>query len=818
MLKQKFLIFPCQPAQVLSSEKRELKIQTPDLTTYQSNDPYPQKIVTFLSTGEIQGKQIASFAVYPVQYLPVQRKIRFYSEIRFRILLKDQKFISKFSTIQSDDGYLKLIENSKAKEKKSSSIIDESYPYIIITSKGMKTYFQPLADWKTQKGVRAKIVDLNWIASQNFSGRDEAEKVRSFIQYAYQNWNSKWVLLGGDINIVPQRTAFAMDCQFSSREDENDIPCDLYFSDLDGDWDADGNDRFGEISDNVDLLPEVYVGRASLDSPEEISGWVNKILFYEKNPPLDFQKNILFICQILWNTPYTDTGIGKNKIEQDNLPRGFYNIEKLYESSANLNKTDVIQSINEGVNIINHDGHAWWTSMSIGNGSLRVSDMNSLTNGLRCGTLFSIGCWAGAIDYNCVAEAYLANANGGGVAFIGNSRYGWGSPGNPGYGYSDRFDDKFFHFLFKENCHSIGKALALAKAFYAPFARQENVFRWCMYQLNLLGDPEMPLWTDIPKHLSVEHPAVVAIGNSMLTITVTQNNLPLENATVCLMQGQGFYQTGTTNNKGQAHFVLKTDNAAENIQITVTASNYLPYEATISVRTSEPYLACKDVILNDGNSNADGMLNPGESAFLSLKIKNYGTSSAETVTLSLKSDSSTLDISSTNVSIGHISALDSILIENAFQLTVGADCSNGDVFFPQLTINADQGVWRESIPVSIGTPVIELYDLKVKTENGDQIVQPGDTAQIFLYLKNQGLARAENVQASVFSSDQYLTLPQKILYFGDLLTNEVAEDSFYVFISASCPEPHFPALVLNGSYGTVDTFTTSCNLSIGSYV
>ena len=282
----------------------------------------------------------------------------------------------------------------------------------------MKPHFQPLADWKTQKGVRTKIFGLSWITSQNFVGRDEAERVRSFIQYAYQNWGTKWILLGGDVNIVPHRTAFAMDCQFSSRSDENHIPCDLYFSDLDGDWDADGNDRFGEISDNIDLFPEVYVGRASLESPEEVNGWVNKILTYEKNPPMDFQKDILFICQVLWNVPYTDTGIGKNQIEEDNLPQNFYYISKLYESSGNLTKAKVVQKINRGLNIINHAGHAWWSSMSLGDGSLGISDMNSLTNGFRCGTIFSIGCWAGAIDYDCVAEAYLANPNGGGVAFI----------------------------------------------------------------------------------------------------------------------------------------------------------------------------------------------------------------------------------------------------------------------------------------------------------------------------------------------------------------------------------------------------------------
>ena len=39
MLKREFLIFPCQPPQALSSEKRVLKIKSPNFTIYQSNDP-----------------------------------------------------------------------------------------------------------------------------------------------------------------------------------------------------------------------------------------------------------------------------------------------------------------------------------------------------------------------------------------------------------------------------------------------------------------------------------------------------------------------------------------------------------------------------------------------------------------------------------------------------------------------------------------------------------------------------------------------------------------------------------------------------------
>ena len=38
------------------------------------------------------------------------------------------------------------------------------------------------------------------------------------------------------------------------------------------------------------------------------------------------------------------------------------------------------------------------------------------------------------------------------------------------------------------------------------YSREANVYRWHQYELNLLGDPEMPVWTDIPRVLTVTLP------------------------------------------------------------------------------------------------------------------------------------------------------------------------------------------------------------------------------------------------------------------------------------------------------------------------
>jgi hypothetical protein len=337
----------------------------------------------------------------------------------------------------------------------------------------------------------------------NFPGRDRAEKIRNYIKYAYENLGTQWVLLAGDVDGVPDRVAYAMTCEAHFEPDEDSLRADLYYSDLDGTWDLNENGVFGEVADSVDLYPEVFVGRSPTTTRPHAEYFTSKIVTYERNPPVDYQLDILFLAEILWENPYTDASVGKDLLDSLYVPDRFDPITKLYESLGNENYQSVMDALNDGQNLINHDGHGWIDYMGVGAGHLEGEDMDALMNGNYLGIIYSIGCWVGAFHYDAISEHYINNPLGGGVGFIANSSYGWGSPGNPGFGYSDRFDHTFYEKLFVDEVRQIGANLALTKAHYIPRSREENVYRIHQYQLNLLGDPEMPIWTDLPAQLTV---------------------------------------------------------------------------------------------------------------------------------------------------------------------------------------------------------------------------------------------------------------------------------------------------------------------------
>lgn len=815
--------FPAQPAQILSGSINQFV--EPDQNIYSSSDLFPKEIVRIDRHGYLSGYNIGALLVYPVQYLPSEKKLLFISKMEVEITYKESQRLplpfktSEYSEHIQRQALQKIVKNPQSLTRSSQDNIQtagkmfsEEHRYVIITADDLVANFQPLADWKTKKGLSAAIITTSYI-SANFSGNNEVEKIRNFIIYAYQNWGTVWVLLGGDTNIIPVRKAFAFDCEYGSFSD-NYLPCDLYFSDLDGNWNANGNATYGEVEDNIDMYSDVFVGRAPVENADETDAFVNKILTYEKNPPNGHELDMLFLAEILWKDPYTNSGDGKDHIDSLYVPDRFDPITKLYEALKNESKATANAALNAGQNIVNHDGHAGTTVMCVGDGSLYRGDMDALTNGPKYSILYSIGCWPAAFDYDCIAEHFVTNPNGGGVAFIGNSRYGWGSPGNPLYGYSDRFDQQFFKQLFTKNIYHIGNTLSAAKSVYVPFSSQENVYRWCQYEINLLGDPEMPIWTDTPKALTVAYPQELPLGDSFCRVTVTDGGSPIEGALICLMQDTVVYATAFTGNDGRAGFNISTINPAENIHVTVTAQNFIPFENTISLFSDQPYVQISSY---STNGSIKGLVTPGDTVSMEACFKNFGNKTGYEISGILSTENENIIMIDSTESTGNVLAGDSINIANAFSFQVSSNLKNGEVIYLNSQVSDSSGnVWTNLLSLTGATPALSYLYHNLSDSmygDGDGFAESGESVNLDLIIKNTGLKSAQNVSVTLSSSSPYLSFTNPNLNYGAILPSDYSQSSTEIIIDAGCPQPSFPQIDLfietQDGYQFTDTFSIS---------
>ncbi|MFH1336789.1 MAG: C25 family cysteine peptidase [Candidatus Zixiibacteriota bacterium] len=593
----------------------------PDSRIYDTDSPFPGKRAELLEEGYLGGNHLVILAVYPLEYFPQSKRLLFYNQINITVELRDDVKLPRSARIQArtermNRMYEEILHQMVSNREDISSLTkmnhrlasssetpdsSQSPAYLIVTASDLESAFLPLVDWKTKKGIKAGTVSMESILS-NYTGRDDAEKLRNFLIEAYQK-GTIWVLLGGDEHVVPIRYAYPTNTTTIPSMTNQQI-CDLYFSDVDGDWDLDNDGVWGEPQqDRPDLFPDLFVGRVPCGDAAEAQAFVEKLLSYEKNPgngSLDYLTSALWLCSDQMRD--WSSGEGQHVLVSPFVPSGFS--QDLYtliesptggaENPTGPNGGTCIDRMNQGWGIIGVLAHgkanAFVSKSNLINGSPKswVSTLSGkadgngylpdLGNNQKYGIMYSISCSQSAIDVDeypylgdepCVGEYYPLASQKGGVAFLGYSRWGWVSV-------SYLLFEKFLEYLTNGNPeHHIGVAEALSRCEY-PSYRDLN------YGHNLFGDPEMQVWTDLPLTFEVVHPQEVNLGWQTIIFTVTSSGMGVKDAFVTLtLHGEIKYQ-GETDQEGYLSAEVNLDDVGE-MSVVVTKTGYLPYEGQITV-------------------------------------------------------------------------------------------------------------------------------------------------------------------------------------------------------------------------------------------
>lgn len=809
----RFAPLPAQRPQILPTpavEPPPWRFTEPDASVYGRSRPFPEAVAELTSLGHLPGNEAVGVSVHPVQYLPDSGRLRLFTRIALRLHYDAPEGERRPARGAAclERAARELVANGAhvghpiVRDRVGDSRLDTGdFEYVVVTSEDLASAFDPLVEWKTRKGVPATTVTVEWIDAA-YPGADTQERIRAFIADARDAWGALFVLLGGDTRSVPARRAYAMTCEAGGHPDEDAIGCDLYYSDLDGTWDADGDGVYGEMSDAVDLYPDVFVGRAPVTGVTQAARFVAKVLTYERTPPQDYGTDMLMAGEVLWTNPFTDAGIALNYIDRESVPPRFDPITKLYQTLGNESVSTVIEALNDGKSHFLHNGHAWYSVMGCGTGYLERSDADNLRNGADLPLVYSIGCWPAAFDLDdesCIAEHFIAASRGGAVAFIGNSRYGWGAPGNPTYGHSDRFMQVFYGRLFGGGQVNAGVALAVSKASFIPFSQEENVYRWHQYQLNLLGDPEMPIWTAEPSELAVTHPDSLPSGFSELDVVVWDAGGPVEGALVCAMNSTDVYERARTGSDGTAALNFETA-ATENIALTVTAPDRRPYEALVGVGAGGAHVRVDDVAIDDSEGgNDDGMAGPGETVDVQLLLENSGPTAAGSVSVTVACSDSLIELLTSTADYGDLGPGATAWAQLPLSIRISEDCADGHVARIDVAIDADgvRAAWPAGVGLTVGAPVVVVsaYDVDdARGGDGDGVPEPGEALRMMIEIKNVGLASALAPEILVSSDDPMVGVSGAASVVPDMAPGGTSEATFGITIDPACPSPYFPAL------------------------
>jgi hypothetical protein len=812
---------PAQPdvrLPVASEAYTPPKVYPRNAAVYASTEPYPAGKIRLMGAGTMSGYRLARVELLPVRYVPATGQLQLATRLSYQLNYADHAVSDLVPTAEQKATFARavrrIVSNPEdlanfapqvGKSPTLASLLPAGhYEYVVITASPMDTVLQRLADWKTAKGVPGKVVLVSSIDS-NYTGYDLQEKIRNFIKDAYQNWGTIYVLLGGraDYNDSTQNPVPARMANYGGNGDE---PCDLYYAGLDGTWDANGNHVYGELDDSADLYSDVYVGRAPIADIPSAQNFVYKVLTYEQNPPPDYIKKMLLPTGILWDN-YIETPM------QESIARmagSGWSIARMYDRTGQLSEAAVIDSLDSGFGLGHWEGHGNQDGIYItqtGGPFLTSSDADGLTNGDKEGIAVSIACEIGGWDLDgsgqCFAEHLINRVGGGAVATVMNTRDGYGAP--PVAGPSERLDTSFFSGVFGDLYHT-GEALAAAKAYWAPYADSGNQFamqRWCIYDLNLLGDPEMPIWTSVPSNLAVSHNPVVPLGSNVpFTVSVTGQGLPVNGASITLKKGTEVNLSGKTDSTGKATLYVTTSTPGE-MSILVSAHNYGNDQDSALVASARYLTYYKNTIKDPApGGNGDSMLNPGETVYMPLWVRNWGNLTANGVKATLRSLDPSATVLDSVKSVGTITASDSVLTPgNGFQFRAADTCSNGhQLSFRLVCKDTMDSTWSSTFDVPVVTCILNYAGNRVRDPrpngNNNGRLDPGEKDSLFLSLCNTGSGRAYNVHATLRSHDSRFQILDSTSSYSRICCDTTGENTsqpFYVHIDSSvAPETSFP--------------------------
>lgn len=564
---------------------------------------YPDSNCVLAKNHQIGGIRLVHFLVTPFVFDATKRDLYFVDSLQVHIEIQPNLLKKAPASIRPNQIELiqSIVENKEVLDNVPmmlSESAEEQIDYLIITNEKLKYAFMPLAEWKRKKGVPSKIVTVEEI-DKAYSGRTQQIRIKACIKDMAEKNSIQFVLLGGDVNIVPSQPCYVNsfvgkpdsficindDCYPKEYYIEEDIPADVYYSCMeDLDWDTNADGRVGELKvDQIDVTPSLFVTRAPVRNVTETESFVNRIIEYEKSPEFLrslFQSgtrlNDIIKGETLADMFFNEVIVGKIRMGSNKL------FDTYTYSGQPLSSQSFSGELNKGYQFAEVISHGLETSWCYDGGKsiFNVQDASKLNNTGHT-LLTTMACSTNAFDQPetdwspnpCLSEALFRNPNSGIIGYLGSSRFGWFNGWTPTLDLSMAYETFFYERLLdypplKPAIKHFGALVTFTKTSLLSYL-DKPVYRWLHYSINAIGDPETPIFNTYPKSFSTATAKYNSDG--VLVVNTGVDDTATESTKICVSHAasNSYYEIGygreCSFNTGQGYF-----------DVWITRQNYIP--------------------------------------------------------------------------------------------------------------------------------------------------------------------------------------------------------------------------------------------------
>ena len=719
---------------------------------YNSNQSYPQKTMYISDRQAMRGTEFINLEIIPFIYYPNDKKLVIIEELEITIKennLPNTPISKNFPKSKVFERMVNafVINPIDEYETRNEDYQKPAILYICGGSTESNSYFQQLVKWRKQQGY------IVYTANTSETGGSTTTSIKNYISNA-MNWDTP-----------PEFVTFVGD-------DGGSYNIDTY-REYDSGYNGEGDHPYSQLDGN-DLWPEVVLGRISVRSASELAVVVNKILGYEQ--AIDTEDNWHEKAAIVGD-PST-SGISC-AIVAENIGELMeqYDMDDVRLKTSGGSYDDWMRDqLDEGVSYFNYRGY-------YGVSGFGGNDIDAANNGYKLPFATVITCGTGSFsdENTCLSEKFLkagsTTSPKGADACVGTATIGTHTM------FNNAVNMGIYYGIFAQGLQTAGEALVAGKAnLYQTYPSNPNdwVYIFTMWN-NLMGDGATLLWTDTPATLNTEHQMSISNGDNFVTVNVSNGiGNPIEGALVTLVEDRtsDFYVEGFTNQMGNATLLFNPEDISDDIEITVTKYNHKPYLATIDYQDGQyvPYADNGTATFND--TNANGVMNPGEIIQLTVPIHYDGTNNFDNMYGAISSDNE-VSIIFNEVYYGNISN-GTNNPDQAFIFELSELIEHNEVINFYVTLDNGQNEYITNLVYNIESFELSIVDMPLGIDdNGNDILDPGESANASLQIVNEGTLSSPSFNCIVSTESPDLNIYQQTINIDGISPGSTSNSSYF---------------------------------------
>jgi len=554
---------------------------------YNQNAFFPGTLAQINETFIMRDVRGATLFTYPVQYNPVTKILRIYSEITITVNYTETKGENEFTTQKRhetiDPTFAQMYENLFLNYNNLTRGFPtgEEGELLIICAPSFMADMQPFVDWKRTIGRKTTLVSTAVAGTTSTA-------IKTYITNYYNANNLSHVLLVGGSALIPP---------VGTSNPRSDI-------------------KYGQINSGNYL--DVLVGRFSATTSAHVQTQVQKAIYYEQNLNTTdtWLNNGIGLAANEGNGGGHDGGeadyVHMNNIRTKMLTYGYTTVYQEYTWNCpgitNTTVSQISSRFNSGVSIGNYCNHGSPTAWTMSTSSSATMDytnshVNALTNVNKLPFICSVACNTGEFgnwQYNsggavCFAETWLRANNGGStgaIGFLGSTiSMSWLPPMTG--------QDVFANITMDLNSYT-GTQPGIKRTMAGAFlnASQKMYMIHSSSALNdynswvVFGDPTLMFRTKTPQAMTVTHNPTIPPTETSLSVTCVEGALAALTYTDMSGTSPQVVILGTavagSNNIAVINYTMPSP-APENVKLAVTGFNKVTYTATIPVSSQPQY-------------------------------------------------------------------------------------------------------------------------------------------------------------------------------------------------------------------------------------